>query len=46
MTNTMEELIERLVKSGLSEVEAENLIARFLEENAAEYLKVLEIKNK
>ena len=46
MTNSMEELIERLVKSGLSEVEAEHLIARFLEENAEEYLKVLEAKNK
>ena len=42
----MEELVERLIKSGLSEADAEILIARFLEENAVEYLKVLEEKNK
>lgn len=33
----MEEVIERLMISGLSEVDAEMLVAAFLEENAEEY---------
>ena len=46
MTNTIEELIQRLMISGLSEIESEHLLAAFLEENAEEYFKILDMYNK
>ena len=38
----MEEIIEILVKSGMTVSESENLIALFLEENAEDYIKIKE----
>ena len=38
MNNTLEEVIQRLMISGLDENESEQLLALFLEENAEDYV--------
>ena len=38
MTNTIEEIVQRLIISGLSETDALMLLATFLEEEAKDYI--------